>query len=195
MRSPLASTSFSKPTDATHPRTSSDFPATGIFVLALPLLKQRILQGHGSGMTFQKGVSGNPKGRALGARNKATQMVDKLLFANVKEIAEVLVREAKAGQHWAVKASLHGMLPSRARRIAEPIDIKPPATVQEASEQIGMLITKVAQGEIDVDAGQVLIEGLRGYIEARKTSELEMRAEEMAQELAALRAQIEGGQR
>jgi hypothetical protein len=43
---------------------------------------------------FAPGNRVNPHGKPKGARDKATQMVDKLLYANVKGIAEVLVRFA-----------------------------------------------------------------------------------------------------
>jgi hypothetical protein len=142
---------------------------------------------------FQPGQSGNPKGRVKGQRNKATQMVDALLFQNVKDIAEVLVREAKTGRHWAVKAALNGMLPSRSRRIEEPLDLPPMTTVQEAVQRISIVADLVAQGGINVDDGERLIEGARAYVEARKTAELEQEVEQLRETVATLLARVENG--
>jgi hypothetical protein len=125
-------------------------------------------------MPFQPGQSGNPAGRPKGARDKATMMVDALLFKNVKNIAEVLIREANSGQHWAVKAALTGMLPTRSRRIASPFEREPPTTAQEAVRRIAAIVARMEAAEIDLDEGQTLIHGLQVFVDARKTSMLEI---------------------
>jgi hypothetical protein len=114
--------------------------------------------------TFAKGNRANPKGRPLGARDKATQMVDKLLFKSVKGIAEVLVREANAGQRWAVKAALRPMLPGRSRKVSDPVERQPVATVEEAAERIAAIIARMEAGAIDLDEGATLISGLQAFI-------------------------------
>jgi hypothetical protein len=49
---------------------------------------------------FRKGHSGNPRSPKPGYRHKATMAAEKLLFADIEEIAKTVVREAKAGAHW-----------------------------------------------------------------------------------------------
>jgi hypothetical protein len=132
-----------------------------------------------------------PKGRPLGARDKATQMVDELLFKNVKGIAEVLVREAKAGQHWAVKAALGPMLPGRSRKVSGPVERQPVATVEDAAERIAEALAKMEAGALDLDEGATLISGLQAFMRARSIAELEREAVEMRQEIIELRAMVE----
>jgi hypothetical protein len=51
-------------------------------------------------------------------------MVDALLFKNVSGIAEVQIREANAGQYWAVKVAFAGMLLTRSRHVSEGIVVR-----------------------------------------------------------------------
>jgi hypothetical protein len=144
-------------------------------------------------MPFQPGRSGNPAGRPKGARDKATQMVDALLFKNVKGIAEVLIREANAGQHWAVKAALTGMLPTRSRRVEEPVNLPPLTTVQEAAERIAQTLSRMEAGAIELDDAARLIGGALAYADARKTMELEIEVEALRATVARLQARVEQG--
>jgi hypothetical protein len=118
-------------------------------------------------------------------------MVDKLLFSNVKEIAETLVKEAKSGQHWAVRAALTGMLPTRSRRVSVPVEREPPTTVQGAVERIADIVARMERGELDLDEAQALIDGARAYVDARKTSELEIEVETLRATVARLTALVE----
>jgi hypothetical protein len=141
---------------------------------------------------FAPGHSGNAKGKPLGARDKATQIVDKLLFKNIPGIAEVLVREANAGQHWAVKAALGPMLPGRARKIANPVDREPVTTTADASQRIAEIFARMENGELDLDEGQALIAALQAFIAGRNVATLEQQAEEGRAEIARLREEIAG---
>jgi hypothetical protein len=139
---------------------------------------------------FAKGNRINPNGKPLGARHRATQMVDALVFKNVQGMAQVLIREGLAGQGWAVKAALTGMLPSRSRRIDQPIDLPAPTSTEEATAQIAMLVSSIAKGEVDIDAAQVLIAGLQGYIGGCSVAEIERKSEEDRTEIARLKIEL-----
>jgi len=54
---------------------------------------------------FQKGVSGNPRGKAPGTRNKATVLVIKLMESGAKEITEAVIAAARNGDMAAVWTS------------------------------------------------------------------------------------------
>jgi hypothetical protein len=142
--------------------------------------------------TFAPGnKAGKGYGRPLGARDKATQMVDKLLYSNVRGIAEVLVREARAGQHWAVKAAPGPMLPWRSRKVSDPVEQQPVATVEEAAERFADILARMEVGSLDLDEGATLISGLQAFMGARSIAELEREAVEMRQEIIDLRAMVE----
>jgi hypothetical protein len=51
-----------------------------------PLLKQRKRHKPGPGRPFQKGQSGNPAGRPVGSRNRATQVAEAILDDNAEGI-------------------------------------------------------------------------------------------------------------
>jgi hypothetical protein len=140
--------------------------------------------------TFAKGNRINPAGKPKGARHRATQMVDALLFRNVRGISEVLIREGLAGQGWAVKAALTGMLPTRSRRIDEPIDLKLPASVDEAAAQIAWLASSIAKGAVDIDVAQTLIGALQAFVQAHNVATIERRAEQGLEEIVRLKAEL-----
>src|SRR6516225_1059040 len=116
---------------------------------------------------FTKGSRHNPGGKPKGARHRATQAVEALLFGNVEAIARTLV-----------KAALVGMLPTRSKRIDQPLDLKAPSSSQEAVAQIAWLVSAVARGEVDIDAGQALIQGLQSYVGGCAIGEIERKAVE-----------------
>src|SRR6516225_6966201 len=71
--------------------------------------------------TFAPGSRHNPKGKSLGARSKATKLLDAILYKNIPGIANRLVTAAKGGEHWAVTLALKDQLPKR----ATPFDLMP----------------------------------------------------------------------
>lgn len=65
---------------------------------------------------FKKGKSGNPRGKAKGAKHKASLMAEMLFEADVEEICRHVVNQAKEGNMQAAKIILDRLLP---RRIAQ----------------------------------------------------------------------------
>jgi hypothetical protein len=121
-------------------------------------------------------------------------MLDAVLFKNMKSAADVLVREALAGQHWAVTFMLKDQMPGRPRKVSDPAERPPPpTTVQEAAQRIADIVARMEGGEIDLDEGQTLIHGLQAYAEARKTQELEAEVERLRETVAKLQAKVENG--
>jgi hypothetical protein len=143
-------------------------------------------------MPFQPGRSGNPKGRPQGSRNKASLMVDALLFKNMKGIADVLVREALAGQHWAVTLALKDMLPTRSRKVDDPIERPAVATVEDAAQRIAETLSRMEAGALDLDEAQALIAAAQAFASAKSVSDLEKRLDGVLTELAALKAELKG---
>jgi hypothetical protein len=107
--------------------------------------------------TYAKGQSGNPAGRAKGVRTKATQAAEAMLCkaADVKAISAVILREARAGQAWAVKVWASVVVPAprgrlvsfRLPRIEGPSDI-PGALLAVAGQVAEGTLTPTEASEI-----------------------------------------------
>jgi hypothetical protein len=119
-------------------------------------------------------------------------MLETIMKDNAKSLADVMVREGKAGQGWAVRLALAPLLPAKVKKIDEPIDLPPPTSTQEATEKIAHLASLIASGGIDVDIAQVLIDALRSYIAGQAVAELERRAGEGYGTIERLQAELAG---
>jgi adenine/guanine phosphoribosyltransferase-like PRPP-binding protein len=67
-------------------------------------------------MPFQKGQSGNLAGKPVGARNKASIMVERLMEDGVEQIVAAVVSAAIAGVVSAAKLVLDRLAPVRRHR-------------------------------------------------------------------------------
>lgn len=72
--------------------------------------KASIKQG---GHRFRKGVSGNPKGRPKGARNKTTTMAEALLEGQAEALVQKLVSMALEGNITALRLCLERLIPPK----------------------------------------------------------------------------------
>ena len=124
--------------------------------------------------TWQPGQSGNPKGKPLGARNRATMAVLKLMESGAKEITEAVVKAAKDGDMTAARFILDRLAPPARER---PLSLKLPSTTDAAgvAEAQAAILQAVAVG--DLMPGEAT--ALAGIVEARRkaieTAELEAR--------------------
>jgi hypothetical protein len=105
-------------------------------------------------------------GRKLGTRSKATLMLEALLAKNMKKIGDVLIREAKAGQHWAVKFAIASQLPP-ARERPIPFDKLKLDTAADVPSAIRQVLDMMADGTLTIGEGTQIIASLEGY--ARST--------------------------
>ena len=48
---------------------------------------------------FKKGVSGNPRGRRAGSRNKATMLLEKMMADDGEGVVNAVLEAAKGGEH------------------------------------------------------------------------------------------------
>jgi hypothetical protein len=62
-------------------------------------------------VTFAKGQSGNPTGKARGCRNRTTVMVEQLLGGHLENITKKLIEGALAGDTHAIKMILDRLVP------------------------------------------------------------------------------------
>ncbi|HXC29016.1 MAG TPA: DUF5681 domain-containing protein [Stellaceae bacterium] len=99
-----------------------------------PLIKQR---KPGSGRPFRKGQSGNPAGRPMGSRNRATQLAEAILDDNAGAIFEKLVELSLAGRETMLKLAAERIVPRRARTHALALpEVKSAADLATAMDAI-----------------------------------------------------------
>ncbi len=127
---------------------------------------------------FKKGQSGNPKGRALGSRNKVSVAMDKLLDGQSGAIMQKAIDLALTGDGPALRLCMDRLCPPRKDRPISLImpEIKSSSDVLLAS---GAVVEAVATGEITPSEGQALV----GVIEAHRRA---IETEDIAKRLAAL---------
>src|ERR1043166_9359171 len=79
-------------------------------------MSAEITTGKQRGRPFQKGCSGNPQGRPLGARNAATVIAEQLLDGEAEAITRKVIELAKQGDLTAVRLCLERIVPPRRDR-------------------------------------------------------------------------------
>jgi uncharacterized protein DUF5681 len=107
------------------------------------------------GKPFQKGKSGNPKGRRPGTRHRMTVLAEQLMSDDVEAVVKKIVRRAKAGDMSAAKLILDRILPVRKGR---PVQFPLPAISSPAAviEALSAIIEAVGRGDLTPDeAGQL----------------------------------------
>jgi hypothetical protein len=112
-------------------------------------------------MPFQKGQSGNPLGRAPGARNKATIIAETLLQGEVEELTRVAINRAKTGDMAALRMCLDRVAPPSKRRTIE-FELPPLTSAADAAAALAAITAAVAAGELTpAEAGELfkLVEG------------------------------------
>jgi hypothetical protein len=129
---------------------------------------------RGPGRPFRAGQSGNPMGKPLGTRNRATRAAETLLDGEAEALTRKAVELALAGDTTALRLCLDRILPPRKSR---PVTLDLPAVTDAAKVQTALtrIVTAASEGEITPDeagALTVIIEAQRRAIE---TVELEAR--------------------
>lgn len=123
--------------------------------------------------SYKPGQTGNPKGRAVGSRNKATLMAYALMEQGGGEIVEKVMEAAKGGDMQACRIVIDRLVPPAKEK---PISIKLPeltnlAACADAHSQVA---AAVAEGDLLPGEGQALaslIDGQRKHYEAAMLEE------------------------
>lgn len=117
------------------------------------------------GKPFQKGQSGNPSGRPLGARNQRTVALEELLDGEIEAITRRAIEAAKAGDIAAIRLVMDRVLPpARSRPIL--IDLPMVTDAASVSSAQSEILKAVALGDLRLDEA----ESLSGLLEARRKS-------------------------
>jgi len=143
--------------------------------------------GRGADGRFLGGSHGNPNGRPLGSRNRASLLMEDLLDGRAKALTEKAIEKALAGDVFALRLCLDRMMPVRRERFLT-LQLPAPATAQDITVGFEKVVEALAHGELtpsETSALAELLESARKALEttdlARRIEELESRAEEAKQ--------------
>src|SRR6516225_8907602 len=96
---------------------------------------------------FQKGQSGNPRGRPAGSRNNATLACEALLEGQAEALTQKAVAMALAGDTVALKICIDRIFPPRKDRpVAFPLP--PINTARDAADVMSSIMNAVATGQL-----------------------------------------------
>lgn len=105
---------------------------------------------------FQRGQSGNPSGRPLGSKNKATLFAELLQDGEREEILRKVVDNAKAGDPTAMRLVIDRLDPKPRSRTIE-VELPPASTREGIIAALEAVTQAVAKGEITPDEGHSFV--------------------------------------
>jgi hypothetical protein len=124
------------------------------------------------GRPFPKGRSGNPAGRRLGLRNKATLAAQKLLAGEAEALTRKAVEAAFAGDSTAMRLCLERILPrDRAVEFALP----PIRSAADIAGAMGAVTAALAGGLITPGEAQAIAKVFTTFVQTIETSDFDQR--------------------
>jgi hypothetical protein len=137
-------------------------------------MSTEITTGKQRGRPFQKGCSGNPQGRPLGARNTATVIAEQLLDGEAEAITRKVIELAKQGDLTALRLCLERIVPPRRER---PVNFTLPEinSVDHATQAMAAITAAVAKGEFTPTQAAELSRVIESYVKAIEATEIERR--------------------
>ena len=139
-----------------------------------PVSDQQI-QGRTPQGRFAKGFAHNPKGKPVGARNKATEAAQALLDGEAQTLTRKAVELALEGDTTALRLCLERLLPPRKERALPAIKLPVVEGAADLPKVTASILTAVASGSITPSEGQSLAALVGHHGKALKLSELEQR--------------------
>lgn len=123
---------------------------------------------------FQKGQSGNPRGRARGSRNKATLLIEQLLGDATKDITEKAIELAKAGDSTALRLCMDRIVPARRDRHI-PFKLPKLEKPEDAIAAAAAIVEAVAIAELTPSEAAEMMKLVEGYTRILEAEDHEQR--------------------
>lgn len=123
---------------------------------------------------FRKGQSGNPRGRPVGARHKATLAAEALLDGEAEALTRKAIEAALGGDTVAMRLCLERILPARRSRPVQ-FAMPPLKSVADAGAAMAAIVDAVTAGQISPDEGAELSRLLENFVKVFEVSDLERR--------------------
>ena len=123
---------------------------------------------------FRRGQSGNPSGRPVGARNRATLAMEALLDGEAEAITRKAVELAKAGDGPALRLCMERIMPARRDR---PISFRLPH-LEKAADAVkanAALVEAVAAGQLTPAEASELSKLVESFIRAIEVTDIQDR--------------------
>ena len=123
---------------------------------------------------FVKGCSGNPGGRPLGARNKATETAELLLDGEAEALTRMALELALGGNATALRLCLERILPPRRGRPVQ-LDLPPVQSAADLSGRMAAITNAAGEGVITPGEAAELARVVEIFVRAAETSDFERR--------------------
>lgn len=130
------------------------------------------------GSRWQRGVSGNPKGRPQGSRHRATRAALQLLEGDLEKITRKLVETAIAGEAWAITLVMNKLIPTPKD---SPVTFAAPRldTATDLRVALTCILRAVSRGELTPQEA-LAVSGVVGSLGlAMQVEELEAEIEQL----------------
>jgi hypothetical protein len=134
-----------------------------------------------SQMRYEKGQSGNPAGRPLGSRNKATVLAEAMFQGEAESIIRMAIDKAKEGDIMAIRLCLERVFP-RLRDRATIFDLPPINGAPDALAALTSIVEGVRGGEITAAEGCELSKLVDHYVRTLEAKDFDQRLNMLASE-------------
>ncbi len=129
---------------------------------------------------WEKGQSGNLKGRPQGSRNNATILLEKMLTNDGKDVVRAVVKAAKNGDMAAARLVLDRIIPVRKGR-AIKLNLPEVNSPRDVMKALSAAIRAMADGELTPEEANMIAALLEAHRKAIETFELESRLTDLEQ--------------
>jgi hypothetical protein len=130
------------------------------------------------GRPFVKGQSGNPAGRRLGSRNRASLAVEALLDGEADSLTRRALELAMGGDPTALKLCLERILAPRRERVVR-FELPPIESAADIARAMGAVTAAVAEGALTPGEADVLARVVDTFVRAIDTSDFDRRLQEL----------------